>query len=263
MRCEACGALNPPDARWCNQCLVRFDTAAPESTSEPVQPEPAPPEAEAPASDATVTPIRPEVADGPPAEIVDLYDNLPTAADASPHAPPAATVSKGEGSQRGPFVVTDGGVVWTCSTCGSTNALDAEICSTCGAPLKATIAPDEEPGVRRDPRVTMFIAAGFPGAGHAYLKQWGQAVARAAIALWALVAVAAGLSLDARGGRPMAFVILLGVAGFWAVAVHDAMREAEGKPKEALLKGRSFLWVVLGLLGLQLVQILLGATSAA
>jgi hypothetical protein len=203
------------------------------------------------------------VAEAPGEEVLpaDLFAGLPTAVDASPAPrgmpPPGAAV----GTERGPFTVTDGGVVWTCSSCGRTNHLDTEICSVCGASLRDMLEPKQSRTKQRDPRLTAFVALAFPGVGHAYLGLWGQAVARAAIAILTLAAVVAGFTLDAAGARVMSFLFAVVALGLWIVSAHDAMREAQGRERETLLRGRAFMYLVLGLLGLLMLQLFIGASG--
>jgi heme O synthase-like polyprenyltransferase len=90
---------------------------------------------------------------------------------------------------------------------------------------------------------------------------WGQAIARAAITVMILAAVVSGLTLDATGARMMSFVFVAAAVAMWAVSAHDAVREAEGRSREAILQGRMFLYVVLVLLGLLVVQMFLGVAS--
>lgn len=141
--------------------------------------------------------------------------------------------------------------------------MEIEICSACGATLRDTLAPDE-PGPRtdRDPKLTAFLSLAFPGIGHAYLGMWGQAIARIAITAWMVAAAAAGWSIDAAGAKVLASLFALVALGTWAVSAHDAYREAEGLPKLVMLKGRMFLYLVVSLLALLLVQLFLGASAS-
>jgi hypothetical protein len=244
IRCPDCGGLNPAEADWCGQCLKRFTPPpAPEPVAE------ARPEAE----------VTRQTTDAP----LSLVESLPTAADASispPHAHqmPQAAI----GTQHGPFSVTDFGVAWTCATCGTFNAITHEICQVCGATLRQTVEPDQgKSRTKRDPRLTAMVSLAFPGAGHGYLGLWGEAIARAFIGAWMLAAVVAGLSVDAAGTKLLGLVFILATFGMWAVSAHDAYREAEGQHRQAILKDRMFLYLVLVLLGLLFVQLFIGASA--
>lgn len=160
------------------------------------------------------------------------------------------------GDPSGTFLVTDDGIHWTCSTCDTVNDLDAPVCNVCGAPFARTVLPPEE-RPQRDPNTTALISLFLPGAGHAYLGQWGQAVARAIISLWAfMVVIVAALQRGAAASN--AVMVVFGVATFalWGVSAHDAYREARDERALVLLKGKVFFYLVLGLL-LLLVGILM------
>ena len=91
----------------------------------------------------------------------------------------------------------------------------------------------------------------FPGAGHAYLGQWGQAVARGVLSLWALAVVGvAALQGSAGGARVIAIVFGLVATALWTVDAHDAYREASQEPSLVILKGKMFFYLVIALLGL-------------
>lgn len=149
--------------------------------------------------------------------------------------------------------------MWRCLLCETENPMDREFCSGCDAPLASTLRPPESKRPQRDPNMTALISLFMPGAGHAYLGMWGQAVARAVISIWVVFTALVG----AIQGSPMLGVVF-GVAavGLWAVAAHDAYREASGMSDAVLLKGRIFLYVVLGLLVLLMVMLFAGAMQA-
>jgi hypothetical protein len=58
--------------------------------------------------------------------------------------------------------------------------------------------------------------------------------------------------------------LMFGMIAFllWVANAHDAFREAIGTPSLAILKGRMFVWVVLGILGLLMVMLLTAAMRA-
>jgi hypothetical protein len=257
IRCPSCGGLNPEKADWCGQCLRRF---TPPPAPGPAVPEGAPVE---PADPSVPNEMDPAASIQPPLYLV---ETLPTAADAAPkpHAQAAMHAPPGVNTQRGPFTVSDRGVTWACATCGSVNAMESEICSACGSTLHATLAPDEDGNRKdRDPRLTAMVSLAYPGVGHAYLGMWGQAVARVTIATWILAAVIAGLSVEAAGARVLAVVFVLVALGMWGVSAHDAYREAQRQQRLTILKGRMFLYLVVGLLALLFVQLFLGAQAGS
>lgn len=221
VRCRHCGGLNPLDARWCGQCLERFDAPAP-----PPPPEAAP---EAPA-------------EGP-----------------GPGAPPqpAATGAITPGIQKGSFRSTEEGILWTCSACEAENPLMEPACRVCGTAFAETMKPPPKRNTGRDPGTVALVSLFFPGAGHAYLGLWPQAVARAVVSIWVGL-MASFFAVGAKGGS-MAFGVMFAMIAFslWIVAAHDAYREASDEPKQVLLHGRRFTFLVLGLLVLLLSSMFL------
>jgi hypothetical protein len=158
--------------------------------------------------------------------------------------------------------VTEEGIDWTCSTCETSNDLDESICKVCGAPFGRTVLPPEE-RPQRDPNTTAMISLFLPGAGHAYLGMWGQAIARGVVNLWCFMVV---LVAALQRGVPAssAVMVVFGTVTFalWGVTAHDAYREARDEKALVVLKGKMFFYMVLGLL-LLLVAILMGAMVKA
>ena len=221
VRCPSCGAKNPPDAEWCGQCLKRFEA-----------PPPPPPLAE------TAPPGAP-----PP----------PASAEERPQVKP--------GVERAGFRSTEDGILWRCSSCDTENALEEQACTVCGTRFAESIRPPAPERPVRDPGTTALISLFFPGAGHAYLGMWAQAVARAVVSIW-VVLMALFFAIGGEGkSTPVA--ILYGAASFglWFVAAHDAFREANGEPNQVVLQGRRFTYLVLGLLMMLLASLFLTAFS--
>lgn len=249
-RCPDCGGLNHVDADWCGQCLKRF--------SAPPAPEPAPdknaskPQAVGFPSEAQpAAQAEPIPAASPPTPGKDA-----PAATQKPQVPPEAV-----GSKRGAFEVTDEGITWTCGSCDSKNPIDATTCSVCGAPFARTLKEPETAAPARDANTTAMISLFMPGAGHAYLGQWGQAIARGVISLW-VVATAMMLAVNKNSSVVMTGIFALAAVAMWALSAHDSYREARGESQMALIKGRAFLYIVLGLLALLVFQ-LVGAGLGA
>jgi hypothetical protein len=88
--------------------------------------------------------------------------------------------------------------------------------------------------IKRDPGTVTLMSLFFPGAGHAYLGLWPQAIARGVIG--ALVG--------------------------WALSAHDAYREATGRRYAVILKDRGFLFVVLGILLLLTAMVIVTLAAA-
>jgi len=134
----------------------------------------------------------------------------------------------------------------------------------CGFAFAKLLIPEEESArPERDPGTVTLVSLAMPGAGHAYLGMWGQAIARAVLTIW-VVAVAVFAVLSAGPGS-LFISALFGLAAFglWLVAAHDAYREATHNPQAVLLRDRYFLYVVLGLLFLLMIVVFAAAFRAA
>lgn len=226
-RCEACGGLNPPDAQWCGQCHTRF-----ESLERP----------------SDVPALVPEAADEAPSPV----------ADQMPARLPAEITPGGTDA----FTVTEEGITWTCSVCETVNPLDHALCSVCDAPFAKTVLPEEE-RPQRDPNMAALVSLFMPGAGHAYVGLWGQAVARAIVSLWVIMVVfVAALQRGVAGSNLVMGVFGVVAVGLWGIAAHDAYREANDESALVILKGKFFFYMVLGLL-LLLVGLLMMALMKA
>ena len=148
------------------------------------------------------------------------------------------------------FKVTEEGIKWICPTCTTANDLDLQACTACGSTFADAIRP-KPARVERDPARTALVSLFFPGAGHAYLGMWGQAVARGVLSFWVVLVTVVGV-LDKKVPGSLAMATAFGIAALvlWLVAAHDAYREATNNPGAVLLRGKRFLYVVLGLMGL-------------
>ena len=153
------------------------------------------------------------------------------------------------------------GITWKCAVCDSVNPLDLKHCSVCGAALAATLREPEPQPIARDPGKVTLLSLLLPGAGHAYLGLWGQAIARAVTSIWVLfVLLATGVQQGLSAPMPIFFA--LASFALWAATAHDAFREAVGDPRSVLLRGRTFLYVVMGLIALSVVMVFVTALGA-
>jgi hypothetical protein len=107
-----------------------------------------------------------------------------------------------------------------------------------------------------------LVSLFFPGAGHAYIGMWGQAVARGVISLWV---VATSIFAAVQGAtQSMIIAIVFGAVSFglWLVSAHDAYREAQNQKSAVLLKDKLFLYLVMSLLLLSVIMVFSLATGA-
>jgi hypothetical protein len=269
MRCPSCGGLNRAGADWCGQCLRRFTAPpapapvhetvaeAPAETPAPVVPAPV---AEAPVAPAPVP--APSADTSRYAAYIDdarAAEVAPSPAPTAPDDAPAAKTPPPEavGTERGAFKVTPEGIVWTCKSCDTENPLALQTCSVCGTQFANTLRDDEPKHQERDPGTVAMLSLFMPGAGHAYMGMWGQAIARGILQLWVLFTALMG-ALQKGGSNVIVIVFGMASMVLWMLAAHDAYREASHEPKSVILKGRAFMYVVLGLLFL-LIVLLMGA----
>lgn len=223
-RCPNCGAANAESAEWCSLCLERFATEEP----------PTPTTATAEPRGAT------------PRSSVGEVQTAP--------APPPVDTSA--------FEVTESGIKWICATCGTPNPLDDPACGACGTTFAETVRPKPE-RAQGDPGKAALFSLFYPGAGHAYLGMWGQAVARAVLSTWVLLVTIVGmLDRDVPGSLAMAAMFGIAALGLWLLAAHDAFREATDEPEKVLLRGRRYLYLVLGLMVLLFIVMFLALMSA-
>lgn len=180
---------------------------------------------------------------------------IPSEGDAAP----VRTASKPDYSA---FQVTEEGIKWICPTCSNANNLDAQACTACGTTFAEAVRP-KAARPQRDPATAALVSLFFPGAGHAYLGMWGQAVARGVLSFWVLlVAVVGLLDKDVPGSLFMAVAFGLAAFGLWFAAAHDAYREANDETSMVLMRGKRFLYIVLGLLCLLFVVMFAALMSA-
>lgn len=274
IRCPDCGGLNPPGADWCGQCLRSF--------APPPPPPPPPP----PAPVALVEfrhgetaideyfsgvsePIGPAgdslhyTSGGHPFDFDPLgieSDEALAAVEQEHVAPvvPLADHARTLERQSAP------GTTWACRMCETPNPLAADICEVCGSSFADTMRPPG-PQVTGDPNQAALYSLFWPGAGHAYLGQWGQAVARGIMSAWVLVVTAFLLFGAAGGGIVKVFALFFGLAAtaLWLVAAHDAHREASGQHSMVILQGRRYLYVTGTLMGLLFLMLVAAATAAS
>jgi RNA polymerase subunit RPABC4/transcription elongation factor Spt4 len=225
VRCPQCGGLNRVGAEWCGQCLERFVP-------------PKPPEIRGgTAGGGPPPPPPPPESLQPQAGISELSQIEPPTAAAPASSSPAGGKA---------FLVGADGINWACKHCETVNSIETDVCSVCGMAFADLLRPVAPERPKRDPNTVALISLFWPGAGHGYIGQWGQAISRAVVSL--LVLVVAGLSFAQTGLGAMTTIFSLISFVFWAVTAHDSFQEASNAPSRVVVKGRSMLWLVMGIL---------------
>jgi hypothetical protein len=278
-KCPHCGANNRADAQWCWQCLERFP--------EPVAEAPAEPE------DTTEEVVEPEVDEATlrteaMSELAgiagdeEVAERLSTLLSETPPVTPPTNVNGANGSgarpsatavkeetevdegpaieatiegEKGSIEIKGKAITWTCSRCETVNSFETNICDVCGASFAEVLREPEEAKPHRDPNTVALVSLFFPGAGHAYIGLWGQAIARAIISVWTAVTAVFAAAQGAPQSIVMAVIFGLVSFGLWAVSAHDAFREASGQHAAVLLRERLFLYLVMGLLLLSVIMV--------
>lgn len=275
IRCPDCGGLNPADADWCGQCLKPFAPPAVADTPGHDNRAGAPPVTTG--ADPLVAPS-PSPTAPPGGSAGDGFDPLfdplgigfgsatATPAIAPPneieHPEPEISTPSPVLQRRGAFAVAGDDISWTCDRCDTDNELAARMCRVCGTQFGDTVQPRPS-RPQRDPNTAALVSLFFPGAGHAYLQMWNQAIARAAMSTWVVgVAIVAALQRGVPGSGLI--VALFGLTAFalWGVAAHDAYREASDDPHAVILRPRMFLYVTMGLLFLLFVSLMAAGIAA-
>ena len=162
-------------------------------------------------------------------------------------SPPSRSPSPADGG-NGAFRVDGGVVLWACPRCATENPLTQDECSACGAAFVEMVRPPEPPRKERDPGTAALVSLFWPGAGHAWLGRWADAITRSVLTAWVLLVIVVTALQEGPGSGAVLTVFAVAAAGLWAVTAHDAYRTARGEDAFVLLKGKMVLYVVLGLL---------------
>jgi hypothetical protein len=152
------------------------------------------------------------------------------------------------------------GINWACKNCDTVNSMDTDTCSVCGMSFADLLRPPPPDRPKRDPNTVALISLFWPGAGHGYIGNWGQAIARAVVSFWVLIVTAVSYGQSGIGAMTTIFG---GIAfGLWAIAAHDSYQEASNAPSKVILRPKYFLWLVLGLLVLLMGMLLMQGLQA-
>ena len=235
VNCPACGAANRAGSEWCGQCFASF--AASSSPVAPVDP-PAPRAVEphpGPAAPAPAAP-GPKGPQGPAVPKAAIAQPGPGSAPSMPDAPPLET-----------------GPGWTCGSCGTSNAVSADICSACNTSIYETFGAGEDSIPEVDPRTAAFWGL-LPGGGHFKVGQAGLGLAVTGLLLSALVF---GILMLGGSRRVFGVVLLLFCFIAWAVSIYDVTRFAAGNEDAVLLRPR----VITSAMGLLFAAVIVAAVS--
>jgi len=160
--------------------------------------------------------------------------------------------------------VTKEGITWRCRMCEHDNELAASVCDVCGSPFAATMRGAEPEPEPRDANLAALLSLFFPGAGHGYLGRWPDAIARAVLSVFVVaVALVGALADGVPGSLLLAAVFGLAAFALWAGGAHDAYRSARNEDDLVLLRGRRYMYVTFGLMGVLMTGLVIALVSAA
>lgn len=181
-----------------------------------------------------------------------------------PPPPPAGERPRPPAAGDAPVGVTERGITWRCRLCDHDNDLAASVCAVCGSPFAATVRGPEEEPEPRDPNMAAMLSLFLPGAGHAYLGRWPEAIGRIVLSAWVVaVALVGAFAENVPGSVVLAVIFGLAAFALWAGAAHDAYRSARREDDLVLLRGRRYMFVTFSLMGVLMLSLVAAALSAS
>lgn len=181
----------------------------------------------------------------------------------TPMAEPAVR-SEDEPAERSTSTSTVGAkeAVWPCPVCGSKNAIELDICATCGTPF-ATLMREDRAGPKIDPSDAFRRSLLFPGLGHRMVGRAIDGFARGVLfGMLLLATLMLGLSGVSTGAVRFLFLIYaVATISVYIMTAFEARRLAEGG--DLLVSSRALLWATVGILLLSIVVVALVIGTAA
>lgn len=151
---------------------------------------------------------------------------------------------------------------WPCPVCQSQNAIDLDICATCGTPF-ATLMREERARPKIEPSDAFRRSLVYPGLGHRMAGRAIDGFARGVLfGMLLLATLMLGLSGVTTGA--VRFLLLTYVAAtisVYLMTAFEARRLAEGG--DLLVSSRALLWATVGILLLSIVMVALVIGTAA
>ena len=175
-----------------------------------------------------------------------------TAAESA--SPPAATATLAEGKPPA-------AVGWPCPVCGERNAIELDVCATCGTAFAAAMRRGTE-APRVDPATAARWSLIFPGLGHAKAGRGVDGLARGVLFAILLLVTALLLFSGASTGliRTELLLFATGAVAVYALSAMEARRIAAGS--EPMVSSRALLWTTVGVLmsSVVLIALVIGTT---
>ena len=147
----------------------------------------------------------------------------------------------------------EAGPGWNCGSCGTSNPVSVDICSSCNTSIYETFGAGEEHELEVDVRSAALWGL-LPGGGHFKVGQAGLGLAVTGLLLSALVF---GIFLIGGSRRVFGIVLLLFCFVAWGVSIYDVTRFAAGDEDAVLLRPR----VISSAMGLLFSAVIVAAVS--
>ena len=171
--------------------------------------------------------------------------------EASSMAAEPAIPSDDEPSDRATPTAT-----WPCPVCESRNAIDLDICATCGTPF-AALMREERSRPKIDPGDAFWRSLLYPGLGHRMVGRALDGFARGVLfGMLLLATLMLGLSGVSNGAVRFLFLTYAATTiSVYLMTAFEARRLAEGG--DLLVSSRALLWATVGVLLLSIVMVAL------
>lgn len=235
MRCPNCGGLNADNAKWCGQCLVRFDRGAPAGIRSE----------QGPTSEA------PPVASP---EAADLLGELRDLGDTG-----AAGLPPGQAAPE----LSEDSRAWRCPTCGARNAIAEDRCRECGTGLfeafRSKLAVSR--GVKGSPELAAGLSV-VPGLGHLYLRRPAEAALRFILAVW-WAGTAWAIPAEPAASLPVRILFIFATVALVGLSMFDAYRQASDLQARPILGGRILLYWSLAMIAILTLGLMFAAAVAS
>jgi hypothetical protein len=152
--------------------------------------------------------------------------------------------------------------MWPCPVCQSKNAIDLEICATCGTPF-ATLMREERARPKIEPSDAFRRSLLYPGLGHRMVGRAIDGFARGVLfGMLLLATLMLGLSGVSTGAVRFLFLTYAAATiSVYLMTAFEARRLAEGG--DLLVSSRALLWATVGILLLSIVMVALVIGTAA
>lgn len=170
--------------------------------------------------------------------------------------------SDDEPAERPREKVESKAAMWPCPKCQSPNAIDLDVCATCGTPF-AMLMREGPARPKIDPSDAFRRSLVYPGVGHRMVGRGLDGFARGVLfGMLLLATLMLGLSGVSSGAVRFLFLTYAAATiSVYLMTAFEARRLAEGG--ELLMSSRALLWTTVAILMLSIVMVALVIGTAA